>query len=99
MLLQSAVGAVKIHLGLYTTRTKQKSYQKSKESGDGGEHLKKTGAKLGGVGNGGQLRRGKKGGGASAIQGLGQPHERPERQRLIEGSPLEYKGELELNSN
>lgn len=48
---------------------------------------------------GGTINMGKGVGEKSAIQELGQPHERPKRQQLIEGAPLGHKRELELNSN
>lgn len=73
----------------------------------GKRHLKKIGGEGGeektgriGEGWGGKANMGKEvGEKTSAIQGLGQPHERPKRQRLIEGCPAGHKREPQLNHN
>lgn len=75
--LQSAVGAVKIHLGPYTTWT-ENTIRKAK----GGK--KKREGERGSKGGGG-------GRGKSAIQGLAQPHERPKKQCHIEDAPWNTK--------
>lgn len=109
--LQSAVGAVKIHLGPYTTWTRKKNAtRKVKEGRGGGEQASKEN----GEGEGGEEKTERTGVGGgtttanmgkevgektSAIQGRGQPHERPKRQLLIEGSPAGHKREPQLNHN
>lgn len=86
--LQSAVGAVKIHLGPYTTWT-ENTIRKAKGGKKKGEREREV-ARAG---------RGGVGGAKSAIQGLAQPHERPKKQCHIEVGPLEHKKEPGLNSN